>query len=51
MVIEKILKDSLLKDVHRYADRFLLATRKHEPPGIIGAVSADPHHLGPHIKI
>jgi len=37
MVIEKILKESLLKDVHRYADRFLLATRKHEPPGIIGA--------------
>ena len=31
------LRESLLKDVHRYADSFLLATRKHEPPGIIGA--------------
>ncbi|MFQ6081470.1 MAG: DUF1297 domain-containing protein [Candidatus Bathyarchaeia archaeon] len=31
------LRESLLKDVHRYADRFLLATRKYEPPGIIGA--------------
>ena len=31
------LRESLLKDVHRYADRFLLATREHEPPGIIGA--------------
>ncbi|MEA2090176.1 MAG: DUF1297 domain-containing protein [Thermoproteota archaeon] len=31
------LRESLLKDVHRYADRFLLATRKHEPPGILGA--------------
>ncbi len=31
------LRESLLKDVHRYADRFLLATRKHEQPGIIGA--------------
>jgi len=31
------LRESLLKDVHRYADAFLLAARKHEPPGIIGA--------------
>jgi len=31
------LRESLLKDVHRYADAFLLATRKHEPPGIVGA--------------
>jgi len=31
------LRESLLKDVHRYADRFLLATVKHEPPGIVGA--------------
>jgi len=31
------LRESLLKDVHRYADRFLLATREYEPPGIIGA--------------
>jgi len=31
------LRESLLKDVHRYADRFLLATRKYETPGIIGA--------------
>ena len=31
------LRESLLKDVHRYADKFLLATRKHEPPGILGA--------------
>ncbi|MCD6241129.1 DUF1297 domain-containing protein [Candidatus Bathyarchaeota archaeon] len=31
------LRESLLKDVHRYADRFLLTTRKYEPPGIIGA--------------
>ncbi len=31
------LRESLLKDVHRYADKFLLATREHEPPGIIGA--------------
>jgi len=31
------LRESLLKDVHRYADRFLLACREHEPPGIIGA--------------
>ena len=31
------LRESLLKDMHRYADRFLLGTRKYEPPGIIGA--------------
>ena len=31
------LRESLLKDVHRYADKFLFATRKHEPPGILGA--------------
>jgi 5-formaminoimidazole-4-carboxamide-1-(beta)-D-ribofuranosyl 5'-monophosphate synthetase len=31
------LRESLLKDVQRYADRFLLACREHEPPGIIGA--------------
>jgi len=31
------LRESLLKDVHRYADMFLLAAKKHEPPGIIGA--------------
>jgi 5-formaminoimidazole-4-carboxamide-1-(beta)-D-ribofuranosyl 5'-monophosphate synthetase len=31
------LRESLLKDVHRYADAFLLATREYEPPGIIGA--------------
>ena len=31
------LRESLLKDVHRYADAFLLALRKYEPPGIIGA--------------
>ncbi len=31
------LRESLLKDVHRYADAFLLATRECEPPGIIGA--------------
>ena len=31
------LRESLLKDVHKYADRFLLATREYEPPGIIGA--------------
>ncbi|RLI37171.1 hypothetical protein DRO55_01930 [Candidatus Bathyarchaeota archaeon] len=31
------LRESLLKDVHRYADAFLLATLKYEPPGIIGA--------------
>jgi len=31
------LRESLLKDVHRYADAFLLALKKYEPPGIIGA--------------
>jgi len=31
------LRESLLKDMHRYADRFLLATRDFEPPGTIGA--------------
>jgi 5-formaminoimidazole-4-carboxamide-1-(beta)-D-ribofuranosyl 5'-monophosphate synthetase len=31
------LRESLLKDAHRYADAFLFATRDHEPPGIIGA--------------
>ena len=31
------LRESLLKDVHRYADRFLLACRQHAYPGIIGA--------------
>jgi len=31
------LRESLLKDMHRYADAFLLAMRKHLPPGIIGA--------------
>jgi len=31
------LRESLLKEVHRFADAFYLATRKHEPPGIIGA--------------
>jgi len=31
------LRESLLKDVHRYANRFLLATRRYEPPGIVGA--------------
>jgi 5-formaminoimidazole-4-carboxamide-1-(beta)-D-ribofuranosyl 5'-monophosphate synthetase len=31
------LRESLLKDVHRYADRFMLACREHSPPGIIGA--------------
>ncbi|MFQ5758922.1 MAG: DUF1297 domain-containing protein [Candidatus Bathyarchaeia archaeon] len=31
------LRESLLKDVHRFADAFLLAARKYEPPGIIGA--------------
>ncbi|MGQ9530423.1 MAG: DUF1297 domain-containing protein [Candidatus Bathycorpusculaceae bacterium] len=31
------LRESLLKDVHRYADRFLLACREHAHPGIIGA--------------
>ncbi len=31
------LRESLLKDVHRFADAFLFATRDYEPPGIIGA--------------
>jgi 5-formaminoimidazole-4-carboxamide-1-(beta)-D-ribofuranosyl 5'-monophosphate synthetase len=31
------LRESLLKDLHRYADAFLLATKEYEPPGIIGA--------------
>jgi 5-formaminoimidazole-4-carboxamide-1-(beta)-D-ribofuranosyl 5'-monophosphate synthetase len=31
------LRESLLKDVHRYADRFMLACREHVYPGIIGA--------------
>jgi 5-formaminoimidazole-4-carboxamide-1-(beta)-D-ribofuranosyl 5'-monophosphate synthetase len=31
------LRESLLKDMHRYADRFLLACREHSAPGIIGA--------------
>ena len=31
------LRESLLKDMHRYADRFMLATREYESPGIIGA--------------
>ena len=31
------LRESLLKDVHRYADAFLAATREYETPGIIGA--------------
>lgn len=31
------LRESLLKEVHQFADAFYLATRKHEPPGIIGA--------------
>lgn len=31
------LRESLLKDVHKYADAFLFATRQHESPGIIGA--------------
>lgn len=31
------LRESLLKDVHRYADAFLLAMRKYLEPGIIGA--------------
>jgi 5-formaminoimidazole-4-carboxamide-1-(beta)-D-ribofuranosyl 5'-monophosphate synthetase len=31
------LRESLLKDIHRYADRFLLACREHASPGIIGA--------------
>jgi 5-formaminoimidazole-4-carboxamide-1-(beta)-D-ribofuranosyl 5'-monophosphate synthetase len=31
------LRESLLKDLHRYADRFLLACREFESPGIVGA--------------
>jgi 5-formaminoimidazole-4-carboxamide-1-(beta)-D-ribofuranosyl 5'-monophosphate synthetase len=31
------LRESLLKDVHRTANAFLLATQEIEPPGIIGA--------------
>lgn len=31
------LRESLLKDVHRYADRFMLSCRDHAYPGIIGA--------------
>ena len=31
------LRESLLKDVHKTANAFLLATQKAEPPGIIGA--------------
>jgi len=31
------LRESLLKDLHRYADRFLLACREYAHPGIIGA--------------
>jgi len=31
------LRESLLKDMHRYADAYLLAMKKHLPPGIIGA--------------
>lgn len=31
------LRESLLKDMHRYADAFLLSAMEHEPPGIIGA--------------
>jgi len=31
------LRESLLKEMHRYADAFLLAMRKYLPPGIIGA--------------
>ena len=31
------LRESLLKDVHRYADRFMLACREYSSPGIIGA--------------
>jgi 5-formaminoimidazole-4-carboxamide-1-(beta)-D-ribofuranosyl 5'-monophosphate synthetase len=30
------LRESLLKDLHRYADRFLLACREYAPPGIVG---------------
>jgi len=31
------LRESLLKDMHRYADAYLLTMRKYAPPGIIGA--------------
>jgi 5-formaminoimidazole-4-carboxamide-1-(beta)-D-ribofuranosyl 5'-monophosphate synthetase len=31
------LRESLLKDIHRYADRFLLTCREYSSPGIIGA--------------
>ncbi len=31
------LRESLLKDMHRYADAYLLAMRRYLPPGIIGA--------------
>jgi 5-formaminoimidazole-4-carboxamide-1-(beta)-D-ribofuranosyl 5'-monophosphate synthetase len=31
------LRESLLKDMHRYADAFLLVMKKYVPPGIIGA--------------
>jgi 5-formaminoimidazole-4-carboxamide-1-(beta)-D-ribofuranosyl 5'-monophosphate synthetase len=31
------LRESLLKDVHRYADRFLLACKEYAAPGIVGA--------------
>jgi len=31
------LRESLLKDLHRYADRYLLAMKRYMPPGIIGA--------------
>jgi 5-formaminoimidazole-4-carboxamide-1-(beta)-D-ribofuranosyl 5'-monophosphate synthetase len=31
------LRESLLKDLHRYADRFLLACKEYSAPGIIGA--------------
>jgi len=31
------LRESLLKDMHRYADAYLLAIKKHLAPGIIGA--------------
>jgi 5-formaminoimidazole-4-carboxamide-1-(beta)-D-ribofuranosyl 5'-monophosphate synthetase len=30
------LRESLLKDLHRYADRFLLACREYASPGIVG---------------
>jgi len=31
------MRESLLKDVHKFANAFLLNTQKYEPPGIIGA--------------